>query len=72
MIALDEFKKLSIEDRYRIVDELERSIEEERDSFQESPELIAEIMRRDAEYQANPSTGVRWEDLMARLLARHG
>ena len=72
MIRLDELKKLPIEERYRIVDELERSIVEERDSFQESPALIAEIMRRDAAYQSDPSTGISWEDLKARLHSRHG
>jgi putative addiction module component (TIGR02574 family) len=72
MIALDELIKLPAEERIQIIEVLEQSLETDETDFRESPELIAEIMRRDAEYQATPSTGVRWENLMGRLLTNHG
>jgi putative addiction module component (TIGR02574 family) len=59
MIALDELKKLPLEERIQIVDELTKSIEEDHD-FQESPELIAELERRHANYLANPSSASSW------------
>jgi len=72
MIALDELKKLSIEERWRIVEQLERSIQEEEYDFQESPEFIAEIRRRDAALKADPSSAVTWEGVEERIRRRRG
>ncbi len=69
MIALDELKKLPIEERWQIVEELTKSIEEDRD-FDESPELIMELKRRMEAYHANPGSGIPWETLRAKLLER--
>ena len=69
MIALDELKKLPLEERLQIVEELTRSIEEDEGEFAESPELIAELERRSADLKANPSSGISWETLKANLLS---
>jgi len=72
MIVLDELKKLPIEERMQIVEELTRSIREEEADFSESPELIEELRRRSANLKANPSSGFTWEEVEARILSRRG
>lgn len=70
MIALDELKKLPLEERKHIVQELGISIEEDESNFQEPPELLAELERRVAAHRADPSGGVSWESFKVKLLAR--
>ena len=70
MIALDELKKLPIEEREQIIEELEKSIEEERSGYEEPPGLPAELERRMAEHHADPSLAVSLEVFKAKLLAR--
>ena len=72
MIAMDELIKLPIEERWQIVEELTRSIEEEENDFKESPEFIEEIRARSARLKADPSTGVLWEDVEKRIQTRRG
>jgi putative addiction module component (TIGR02574 family) len=67
MIALDELKKLPLDERKQIVEELTRSIDEEEDDFEESPELIQELQRRYAEYQADPSSAIPWEVALQQI-----
>jgi putative addiction module component (TIGR02574 family) len=69
MIALDELKKIPLEVRIQIVEELTRSIHEEDADFEESAELIEELERRHAEYQAAPTSGIPWETFKAQLLS---
>jgi putative addiction module component (TIGR02574 family) len=71
MIALDELKKLPIEEREQIIDELERSIDEERGAYQETPEFIAEILRRSENLKRNPASGFTWEEVEKRIRAKH-
>ncbi|GAA5129706.1 addiction module protein [Luteolibacter yonseiensis] len=70
MIALDELKKLPIEERKQIVQELQITIEEEESDYQEPPELLAELERRLEAYHADPSTAIPWETVKAKLLSR--
>lgn len=70
MIALDELKKLPIEERKQIVHELQITIEEEECDFEEPPELLAELKRRMADYNADPSSAIPWETVKAKLLGR--
>lgn len=69
MIALDELKKLPIEERMQIVEELTRSIDEEADDFEASPELIEELERRHAEYLVDPSSALPMEEAFKRIRA---
>lgn len=71
MIALDELKKLPVEERLEWVTALWDSIPE-KDLPEESPEFIAEIMRREQELKANPASGVLWEGVESRILKRRG
>lgn len=69
MIALDELKKLPLEERRQIVEELAKSIEEE-EGYQETPEILVELERRMAAYHADPSSAVSWESVKEKLLKR--
>ncbi|RYE21097.1 MAG: addiction module protein [Sphingobacteriaceae bacterium] len=62
--------RLPIEEREQIIEELEQSINEERGAYQETPEFIAEIMRRSAALKADPSSGIPWEEVKKKILAR--
>jgi len=66
MIALDELKKLPLEERIQIVDELTKSIEEDSD-FPELPELMDELRARRAAYLADPSSAVPWEIALEQI-----
>jgi putative addiction module component (TIGR02574 family) len=70
MIALDELKKLPLEERKQLVQELQITIEEEENDFEETPELLAELTRRMEAYHADPSTAIPWETMRAKLLDR--
>ena len=71
MIALDELKKLPVEERLEWVTALWDSIPE-LDFPKESPEFIEEMMRRERELQSNPASGVLWEGAESRILKRRG
>ena len=66
MIALDELKKLPLEDRWHIVGELTKSIEDEVD-FEESPERIAELEKRHRDYLADPSQTIPWQAALRQI-----
>ena len=70
MIALDELKKLPLDERIQIVEELTRSIHEEEDALLDPPELIEEIRARVARFKANPSSGIPWEEVEQRILSK--
>ncbi len=73
MIALDELKKLPVEEKLELVTVLWDLIAEDDKSLPaESPEFIAEILRRDEEFRKNPQSGVAWEGVEARILKRRG
>ena len=67
-----ELLKLDPEERRLAAEELWDSVAEEDASHEFSDEELAEIERRDAEFRADPSTGVPWEELRAELRKRHG
>jgi putative addiction module component (TIGR02574 family) len=71
MIAMDELVKLPIEDREQIIEELQRSIEEDLGGMKESPEFIAEILRRADYLKENPSSGSSWDEVEKRIRAKH-
>ncbi len=86
MIDLSEIKKLSIEERLRIIDELWESIDAElkkedefvvneeeakydirEDEEEESPEIIAMLEERLAEYERGEGKSYTWEEAKAIL-----
>jgi len=67
MIALAELKKLPIEERLQLVEELWDSIAEERAALPDLPEVLEELERRDALFQADPSSAIPWEVVKEQL-----
>ncbi|MFT3992131.1 MAG: addiction module protein [Luteolibacter sp.] len=73
MIALEELTKLSIAEREEIIAVLEQSlVDDGYGDFRESPELIAELKKRDAEYEANPEAALPWDEVKKQILSRRG
>lgn len=71
---LAELRRLPIDERIRIVEDLWDIIAEgfQGKDFPVSPELAEELDRRLAEYRANPDSGVPWEVVRDRLRRRIG
>jgi putative addiction module component (TIGR02574 family) len=67
---LDELRKLDPEERAQLIEELWESVEE--DDFFLTDEQAAEIERRAAELEADPSIGIPWEEIRADLRKRFG
>ena len=66
---LDEIRKLAPEERAQLLEELYETVE---DDFPLTEEQLKEIERRDAELKADPSIGIPWEEVRARLRAKFG
>ena len=66
---LAEIKQMSAKDRRELVEELCAAVEED-EAFALTPEQMAEIDRRIAEHERDPSSAVPWEEVRDRLLAR--
>ncbi len=67
MTAIEELRKLPLDERRKIVDALEQSIREEEVDAAETPELIAELNRRYREYLENPSSAIPMEEAFNRI-----
>ncbi len=77
-------KSLTVEERLWLIDELWLSIARDAkggdaeaaavlDLYRPpEPELLAELQRRVDEFERNPSSGIRWEDLRAELKRKYG
>jgi len=63
------FKELPISERIQLVEDIWDSIAEETlgGALQLSPEERAELHRRYAAHQADPSTSIPWEEVRAAL-----
>ncbi|HWA92364.1 MAG TPA: addiction module protein [Rhizomicrobium sp.] len=67
-----ELMKLDPEERRLAAEELWESVADEDVSREFTEEELAEIERRDAEFQADPSSGIPWEEIRDELRKRHG
>jgi len=67
MIALAELKKLPIEERLQLVEELRNSIAEDRAALPDPQELVEELERRDALFLSDPSSAIPWEVVKEQL-----
>lgn len=63
----EELRKLPIEERLQLLEAIWRSIEEDSVSTELSEEAKHELERRWAEFQADPTTAIDWEDLRRTL-----
>lgn len=60
---------LPLPERIKLADEIYRSVDHETDDSI-SPEMLAQMERRDAEYEANPKSGGTMEELEKELFPR--
>ncbi|MHC1765411.1 MAG: addiction module protein [Verrucomicrobiia bacterium] len=67
MTAIAELRSLSIDERLRLVEELWNSIAEDQISLPDDPEVIAELRKRKARFDADPSAGVPWPEAKERI-----
>lgn len=67
---LPEVQKLSPEEKWVLVDELWASLVDDAASGPVDPEMLAELERRMAEYEAHPETATTWEKIRDGLLAQ--
>jgi len=67
MIALSELRALPIAERLQLVEDLWDSIAEDQHSLPDHPDVIAEIRARKARFEANPSSGISWEEAKRRI-----
>jgi putative addiction module component (TIGR02574 family) len=68
---LAEIMQLTAKERRNLIEELLAAVEED-EAFALTPEQKAEIDRRIAEHERDPSSAVPWEEVRDRLLARFG
>ena len=67
---LEDVLRLPVAERVKLADEIYRSINQEADDTGIAPAVLAEMERRDAEYEANPSSGCTIEVLEKRLFKK--
>ena len=67
---LEDVLKLPVPERVQLADEIYRSIDHETDDAPIPAKLLAEMERRDAEYEANPSSGCTVEEMEKQLFKR--
>jgi len=60
---LEDALKLPLPERIKLADEIYRSVDQETDEAPIPAELLTEMERRDAEYEANPASGCTIEEL---------
>ncbi len=61
---------LDADARLLVIWELEKSIEAENEAFELTEEMKTELDRRLAEYRADPSIGIPWEEVQAAAAQR--
>lgn len=69
---LNALRRLSIAERLELIGALWGSVVDEApdEAFPVTPELVAELERRWAEYRAHPETARPWDEVRANLLRR--
>jgi putative addiction module component (TIGR02574 family) len=59
--------KLPLAERLQLVEDLWDSIAAEREREPVPPEVVKELRERKARYDANPTSGIGWEEAKRRL-----
>jgi putative addiction module component (TIGR02574 family) len=67
---LEEALNLPLPERIKLADEIYRSVDRETDDTSIPAEILAEMERRDADFEANPSSGCTIEELESELFRR--
>ena len=67
---LEDALNLPLPERIKLADEIYRSVDREMDDASIPAETLAEMERRDAAYEAQPSSGCTVEELEGELFKR--
>jgi putative addiction module component (TIGR02574 family) len=67
---LNEVRKLSVNERIRLIDEVWQSIGEDDPASLIDDDVRAELDRRLDDYRTDPAAGSAWEDVKQRILAK--
>jgi putative addiction module component (TIGR02574 family) len=68
----DEIRRLSVEERIRLIQDIWEGIAAETEPPPLTGEERSEIARRIAEHERDPSSAIPWEDALATLRERYG
>lgn len=71
LITKDEIQAMTIEEKYELFDMLWESLAKEDyadDAEEETEEEVKLLRERLGEYRANPSDGIKWENLRDELM----
>ncbi len=67
---LEDVLRLPVPERVKLADEIYRSIDQEADDVGILPAILAEMERRDDEYEANPASGCTIDALEKKLFKK--
>jgi putative addiction module component (TIGR02574 family) len=68
--TLDELRRLSVEDRLQLLEDVWTSLDEEHDRLPIPKWQEEELDRRLKAFEENPDAGAPWEEVKKRLLER--
>ena len=69
-IDMESIRKLTVEERLALVEEIWDSISDDPGSVPTSERQLAEARRRLAEHDADPSTAIPWDEAEKKLRAK--
>ncbi len=72
MDTISELKSLPVPERLQLVEDLWDSIASDQESLPDHPAVIEEIRRRRARFDANPDSGVTWDEMKKRIRSGRG
>lgn len=67
MDTISELKSLPVPERLQLVEDLWDSIASDQESLSDHPAVIEEIRRRRARFDANPGSGVTWDEMKKKI-----
>lgn len=62
-----ELRALPVEERLQLVEELWNSIVEDQHSLPDQPSIVATLRARKARYEANPASGISWDEAKSHI-----
>lgn len=71
MSTIAEFKILPLPERLQLVGDLWDSIALDKAALPDHPQVIEEIRRRRARFDANPDSGLTWDQLKGKIRTAH-
>jgi putative addiction module component (TIGR02574 family) len=71
MNTITELKSLPISERLLLVEDLWDSIALDQEALPDHPEVIEEIRRRRARFNANTGSGMAWDQIKGRIRTGH-